>query len=74
MSNTRGQVPAVDGRDRWQRRGLFHRCQRRLAPRHLGNPAGSPDDIADAITFLVSERAGYVNGVLFNVDGGSEYL
>jgi NAD(P)-dependent dehydrogenase (short-subunit alcohol dehydrogenase family) len=35
---------------------------------------GDPDDIADAITFLVSERASYVNGVLFNVDGGSEYL
>jgi 3-oxoacyl-[acyl-carrier protein] reductase len=33
-----------------------------------------PDDIADAVTFLVSERASYVNGVLLNVDGGSEYL
>jgi NAD(P)-dependent dehydrogenase (short-subunit alcohol dehydrogenase family) len=39
-----------------------------------GTRLGVPDDIADAITFLVSERAGYVNGVLFNVDGGSEYL
>lgn len=35
---------------------------------------GVPNDIADAIAFLVSERASYVNGVLFNVDGGSEYL
>lgn len=35
---------------------------------------GVPEDIADAIAFLVSERASYVNGVLFNVDGGSEYL
>lgn len=39
-----------------------------------GTRLGVPDDIADAITFLVSERASYVNGVLLNVDGGSEYL
>ncbi len=38
-----------------------------------GTRLGVPDDIADAITFLVSERAGYINGVLLNVDGGSEY-
>lgn len=39
-----------------------------------GTRLGVPDDIADAITFLASERASYVNGVLLNVDGGSEYL
>jgi NAD(P)-dependent dehydrogenase (short-subunit alcohol dehydrogenase family) len=39
-----------------------------------GTRLGVPDDIADAITFLVSARASYVNGVLLNVDGGSEYL
>jgi 3-oxoacyl-[acyl-carrier protein] reductase len=39
-----------------------------------GNRFGLPDDIADAITFLLSERASYINGVLLNVDGGSEYL
>jgi NAD(P)-dependent dehydrogenase (short-subunit alcohol dehydrogenase family) len=39
-----------------------------------GTRLGVPEDIADAIAFLVSERASYVNGVLFNVDGGSEYL
>lgn len=39
-----------------------------------GTRLGVPDDIADAITFLVSERASYINGVLLNVDGGSEYL
>jgi NAD(P)-dependent dehydrogenase (short-subunit alcohol dehydrogenase family) len=39
-----------------------------------GTRLGVPDDIADAVTFLVSERASYVNGVLLNVDGGSEYL
>ncbi|SBS79098.1 Short-chain type dehydrogenase/reductase [uncultured Mycobacterium sp.] len=39
-----------------------------------GTRLGVPDDIADAITFLVSQRASYINGVLLNVDGGSEYL
>ena len=39
-----------------------------------GSRFGVPEDIADAITFLLSERASYVNGVLLNVDGGSEYL
>lgn len=38
-----------------------------------GTRLGVPDDIADAIAFLVSERASYINGVLLNVDGGSEY-
>lgn len=38
-----------------------------------GRRFGRPEDVADAITFLVSDRADYVNGVLLNVDGGSEY-
>jgi 3-oxoacyl-[acyl-carrier protein] reductase len=39
-----------------------------------GNRFGVPEDIADAITFLLSERATYINGVLLNVDGGSEHF
>ena len=31
---------------------------------------GSPQDIADAVAFLVSERAGYTTGCVFPVDGG----
>jgi NAD(P)-dependent dehydrogenase (short-subunit alcohol dehydrogenase family) len=37
-----------------------------------GDRFGRPDDVADAIAFLVSDRATYINGVLLNVDGGSE--
>jgi 3-oxoacyl-[acyl-carrier protein] reductase len=32
---------------------------------------GRPDDYADAIVFLLSDRASYINGALLPVDGGS---
>ena len=31
---------------------------------------GKPSDLADAVAFLVSERAGYINGAVLQVDGG----
>ncbi len=31
---------------------------------------GRPDEIADAVTWLVSERASYVSGIILTVDGG----
>lgn len=33
--------------------------------------AGTPDEAADAIAWLVSEKAGYVNGTVIGVDGGT---
>ena len=32
---------------------------------------GKPDDVADAVAFLVSEHAGYITGEVLTVDGGS---
>jgi 3-oxoacyl-[acyl-carrier protein] reductase len=34
-----------------------------------GKP-GTPDDIAEIVAFLVSDKAGYINGHVLNVDGG----
>jgi NAD(P)-dependent dehydrogenase (short-subunit alcohol dehydrogenase family) len=31
---------------------------------------GQPEDVAAMVAFVVSERAGYVQGAMFNVDGG----
>jgi NAD(P)-dependent dehydrogenase (short-subunit alcohol dehydrogenase family) len=31
---------------------------------------GHPDEIADAIVFMASDKASYITGTILNVDGG----
>ncbi len=47
-----------------------------LADLRLKNPAarlGSPREVADAVVFLLSDRAGYINGTTLTIDGGGLY-
>lgn len=38
--------------------------------RHAAGRLGTPEDIADAVAWLVSDQAGFVTGQLFVIDGG----
>lgn len=49
---------------------LDHRTQARLAETMVAGRLGTPMEIADAVAFLVSERASFITGSELVVDGG----
>jgi NAD(P)-dependent dehydrogenase (short-subunit alcohol dehydrogenase family) len=51
-------------------RGVPEAGRTRLAEQNPLGRLGTPDDIAHAVGFLLSERASFVNGQLLRVDGG----
>lgn len=51
-------------------RGLSERARERLLRLQPGGAMGSPEDIAGAVCFLSSDRAGFITGQVLHVDGG----
>ena len=54
------KAPNIDLNEVWNRANSIHPCGR----------IGQPEDIANAVFFLLSEKASFINGVNLNVDGG----
>jgi NAD(P)-dependent dehydrogenase (short-subunit alcohol dehydrogenase family) len=48
-------------------------AERRAAAIPLGR-IGTPEDMAEVVLFLASDRAGFVNGQEIIVDGGFEHM
>jgi 3-oxoacyl-[acyl-carrier protein] reductase len=46
------------------------RTRRYESPEIPARHVGDPQDIANAVSFLVSEKASYIYGAILNVDGG----
>jgi len=61
-----GYIDTAMGVEKGPRSDYANRVQERTPVRRLG----SPEEIADMVSFLAREKSGYINGGTFSVDGG----
>ena len=60
-------LPGYTNTDRLKALNLSEEKVKELVP---AGRLGDPSELADLVTFLASERAGYINGQVIAVDGG----
>jgi 2-hydroxycyclohexanecarboxyl-CoA dehydrogenase len=60
------RTPMLEGMAAGERRGLIEALEKAVPMRRLAEP----DDIAHAVAFFASERAGYITGQTLSVSGG----
>jgi NAD(P)-dependent dehydrogenase (short-subunit alcohol dehydrogenase family) len=61
------KTPALE---RWVPKDEIDATLDRFAPFHPLGRVGTPADIANAVTYLLSEQASWITGAILNVDGG----
>jgi len=68
--NVNAIVPGIIGTEAFQMNNPA--MNERMIKRTAFRRPGRPEDIANAVTFLASDKAGYITGIGLNVSGGIE--